>query len=138
MSLEKKYPVPKGFKILNQTEHHIGHIGQGFHKRDEKDNLVMAFWIRKENCNSADVAHGGMLMSIADYCLASSAMPSRDQYVATITFKSEFVSPAKIGSLAKIYTKINKSTKSLVFGEGKIYCDGKIVLNFSGVVKKIK
>ena len=137
MSLEKKYPVPEGFEIINQTEHHIRHIGQGFHKRDEKNNLVMAFWIKKENCNSADVAHGGMLMSIADYCLASSAMPSRDQYVATISFRSEFIVPAKINSLAEIHTTITKSTRSLVFGEGKIYCDGEIVFNFSGVVKKI-
>jgi acyl-coenzyme A thioesterase PaaI-like protein len=137
MRLEKNYPVPEGFEVIKQTEHHIRHIGEAFHKRDEDGNLVMAFWIKKENCNSANVAHGGMLMSIADYCLATSAMPSRDEYVATISFRSEFVAPAKINSLAEIHTSITKSTRSLVFGEGKIYCDGKIVFNFSGVVKKI-
>ena len=137
MSEEKKYSIPEGYELINQTEHHIRHIGDGYHKRDEDGNLIMAFWIKKENCNSADVAHGGMLMSIADYSLASASMPSRDKYVATISFRSEFIAPAKIHSLAEIHTLVTKTTKSLVFGEGKIFCAGEIVFSFSGIVKKI-
>ena len=137
MSEEKKYSIPEGYELINQTEHHIHHIGDGYHKRDEDGNLIMAFWIKKENCNSADVAHGGMLMSIADYSLASASMPSRDKYVATISFRSEFIAPAKIHSLAEIHTLVTKTTKSLVFGEGKIFCAGEIVFSFSGIVKKI-
>ena len=137
MSEEKKYSIPEGYELINQTEHHIRHIGDGYLKRDEDGNLIMAFWIKKENCNSADVAHGGMLMSIADYSLASASMPSRDKYVATISFRSEFIAPAKIHSLAEVHTTVTKTTKSLVFGEGKIFCAGEIVYSFSGVVKKI-
>ena len=137
MSEEKKYSIPEGYELINQTEHHIRHIGDGYHKRDEDGNLIMAFWIKKENCNSADVAHGGMLMSIADYSLASASMPSRDKYVATISFRSEFIAPARIHSLAEVHTMVTKTTKSLVFGEGKIFCAGEIVYSFSGVVKKI-
>ena len=137
MLKEKKYPVPEGYERINQTEHHIKHLGDCFYRRDEEGNLIIAFWIKKENCNSADVAHGGMLMSIADYSLASASMPSRDKYVATISFRSEFVAPAKIHSLAEVHTSITRATKSLVFGEGKIYCEGEIVFSFSGVVKKI-
>ena len=137
MSEEKKYSIPEGYELINQTEHHIRHIGDGYHKRDEDGNLIMAFWIKKENCNSADVAHGGMLMSIADYSLASASMPSRDKYVATISFRSGFIAPAKIHSLAEVHTTVTKTTKSLVFGEGKIFCAGEIVYSFSGVVKKI-
>ena len=46
----------------------------------------MAFWVRPENGNSGGVAHGGMLMSIADYCLCSVAMESKENYAATIKF----------------------------------------------------
>ena len=63
---EDNFPVPKGYKKIDQTEMHIEHIGQGFYKRDAEGNLVMAFWIRPENGNSGGVAHGGMLMSLAD------------------------------------------------------------------------
>ena len=58
MPKEKKYPLPEGYERINQTEHHIQHLGDCFYRRDEEGNLIIAFWIKKENCNSADVAHG--------------------------------------------------------------------------------
>ena len=134
---EDNFPVPKGYKKIDQTEMHIEHIGQGFYKRDAEGNLVMAFWIRPENGNSGGVAHGGMLMSLADYCLCSAAMESKENYAATISFRCEFVSPANVGGLLEIYPIIDKETKSLVFGQGKIFCDDKVILNFTGTVKKI-
>tara|TARA_B100000579_G_scaffold404174_1_gene388781 strand:+ start:385 stop:801 length:417 start_codon:yes stop_codon:yes gene_type:complete len=133
----KKFLTPEGYEALNQTENHIGHIGQGFYKRNEEGNLVMAFWVRPENGNSGGVAHGGMLMSIADYCLCSVAMESRENYAATISFRAEFVAPAKVGSLVEIYSTITKETKSLAFGEGQIMSEGEVVFSFSGIVKKI-
>ena len=133
----KKFSTPKGYESLNQTEDHIANIGQGFYKRNEAGDLIMAFWVRPENGNSGGVAHGGMLMSIADYCLCSVAMESKENYAATISFRWEFVSPANVGGLLEIYPIIDKETKSLVFGQGKIFCDEKVILNFTGTVKKI-
>ena len=112
----KKFSTPRGYESLNQTEDHIANIGQGFYKRNEAGNLIMAFWVRPENGNSGGVAHGGMLMSIADYCLCSAAMESRENYAATVSFRCEFIAPAKVGRLLEIFPKIDKETKSLVFG----------------------
>ena len=134
----KKFSTPKGYESLNQTEDHIANIGQGFYKRNDAGDLIMAFWVRPENGNSGGVAHGGMLMSIADYCLCSVAMESKENYAATISFRSEFVAPAKVGSLVEIFTTITKETRSLAFGQGYIECEGEIVFSFSGIVKKIK
>ena len=53
----KKFSTPKGYESLNQTEDHISNIGQGFYKRNEAGDLIMAFWVRPENGNS-----GGVLM----------------------------------------------------------------------------
>ena len=137
-SNKNSYPIPEGYKEIEfQTEHHIDHIGKGFHKKDAEGNLIMAFYVKPENGNSGGVAHGGMLMSIADYSLCSAAMESREKYVATISFRSEFMSGAKIGSLLEVNTKIFKHTKSLVFGGGVIISEGKKIMNFTGVVKKI-
>ena len=47
--IKDNFPVPEGFKIIDQTENHIAHIGQGFYKRNDNGSLVMAFWIRSEN-----------------------------------------------------------------------------------------
>ena len=60
--VSKKFSTPKGYEILNQTEDHIANIGQGFYKRNEAGDLIMAFWVRPENGNSGGVAHGGCLL----------------------------------------------------------------------------
>ena len=41
--VSKKFSIPKGYEILNQTEDHIENIGQGFYKRNEAGDLIMAF-----------------------------------------------------------------------------------------------
>ena len=44
-----------------------------------------------------------MLMSIADYCLCSAAMESKENYAATISFRCEFVAQQKVGRLLEIF-----------------------------------
>ena len=60
----QNFSTPEGYENITQSEDHIAHIGQGFYKRNETGDLVMAFWVMPENGNSGGVAHGGMLMSI--------------------------------------------------------------------------
>ena len=43
----KKFSTPKGYESLNQTEDHIANIGQGFYKRNDAGDLIMAFWAQK-------------------------------------------------------------------------------------------
>ena len=80
-SNKNSYPIPEGYKEIEfQTEHHIDHIGKGFHKKDAEGNLIMAFYVKPENGNSGGVAHGGMLKSIADYsCLLYTSPTPRDR-----------------------------------------------------------
>ena len=38
-SNKNSYPIPDGYKEIEfQTEHHIDHIGKGFHKKDAEGN----------------------------------------------------------------------------------------------------
>ena len=39
----KNFSTPKDYETLNQTEAHIANIGQGFYKRNEAGDLIMAF-----------------------------------------------------------------------------------------------
>ena len=39
----------------------------------------MAFYVKPENCNGYGTAHGGMLMALADFAMASSAMKNKEQ-----------------------------------------------------------
>ena len=129
--------VPEGFILNKGRGPYTTHNGP-FYINASVDPWLHGTFIIDRHCNGAQIAHGGMLMSIADYCLCSVAMESKENYAATISFRSEFVAPAKVGSLVEIFTTITKETRSLAFGQGHIECEGETVFSFSGIVKKIK
>ena len=54
---------PKGYKVFNISQPHIENLGPGFYKKEDGNQLVLGFFVKKENCNGYDSAHGGMLMA---------------------------------------------------------------------------
>ena len=126
---------PEGFKVFNISQPHIKSLGPGFYKKEEEDQLVLGFFVKEENCNGYGAAHGGMLMALADFTLCTSAMRNSDNPVTTVSFHSEFIQPAPLGSLLQIRAKLTKKGKSLAFAEGNIKVGDKVILNFGGVVK---
>ena len=54
---------PKGYKAFNISQPHIDHLGPGFYKKEDDDQLVLGFYVREEHLNGYGSAHGGMLMA---------------------------------------------------------------------------
>ena len=126
---------PKGYKAFNISQPHIDNLGPGFYKKEDDDQLVLGFFVKEENLNGYGSAHGGLLMALADFSLATSAMRNSDRPVTTVSFHSEFIRPAPLGSLLEVRAKVTKKGKSLAFSEGNIKVDDDVILNFGGVVK---
>ena len=129
--------LPEGYKKLDIMQPHIEKLGPGYYKRDEDGAFIFAFYVKPENCNKAGSAHGGMLMAIADYTLASTIMEHKGSQVTTISFHSEFITPALVGDLLEIKANRTKLGASLGFSEGNIKVGDKIIMNFGGVIKKL-
>ena len=129
-----KTDIPTGYKELNITQPHIAELGPGYFKYED-NKLVLAFYVDKENCNAGGTAHGGMLMAIADYALCTTTMKDPKSPVITVSFHSEFISPAPLGSLLEVRAKVTKKGKSLAFSKGNIKVEEELILNFGGVVK---
>ena len=96
---------------------------------------MLGFYVKKENCNGYGSAHGGMLMALADFSLCTSVMRGSDSPVTTISFHSEFIQPAPLGSLLEIRARLTKKGKSIGFSEGDIKVGNEVILNFGGAVK---
>ena len=133
--IDKK--IPEGFKELKIPQPHIENMGPGFYKKEE-DQLFMIFFAKQEHSNFYDSAHGGALMALADFCMTSSMMKDRYSLVPTVSFHTEFVAPAPIGSMLLIRAKPTKIGKSLGLTEGDITVDGKTIITFGGVGKILK
>jgi acyl-coenzyme A thioesterase PaaI-like protein len=111
-----------------------------FHTKREPDGaIVTGFRLEPKNMNAAGGAHGGALMTFADYSLFMIAI----DHIAgvdgvTIGFSAEFVGNAPVGSMLTCRGDVVKAGRSLIFVRGIIDCAGAPVLNFSGTIKVLR
>ena len=113
--------IPDGFKELKIPQPHIENLGPGFYKKED-DQLFMIFFAKEEHSNFYNSAHGGALMALADFCLTSSMMKDRNSLVTTVSFHSEFLAPAPIGSKLLIRCKPKKNWEIIRFFRRRYNC----------------
>ena len=106
--------------------------------RDEA-GTVCGFRPGPGNCNGYGTIHGGSLMTFADFSLFMlGATQEEDINGVTVTMNSEFLGPAREGQLLLARGGRTGGGRSLVFVRGQITADGRAVMGFSGVIKRMK
>ena len=132
---------PEGWRLLALAGHttHLDRIGPVFYRRDEESGRQQfAARVQPYNLNYAGHAHGGMLMSLADFAACSVAMLDSQDVVATVNFSCEFIQPAPADSLLVVHVEPVRQGESISFMRGQIFCRKRVVLNFSTTVKRMR
>ncbi len=113
--------------------------GPFYFREDEAGRVTAAFRAEKKHMNGGGFMHGGCMMTFADYCLVAIANKElKDSRAVTVSLNGEFVGPAAVGDLVEATGEVVKAGGSLLFVRGLISTGGRPMLNFSGVVKKIR
>ncbi|MDG2140162.1 MAG: PaaI family thioesterase [Gammaproteobacteria bacterium] len=133
--------VPGDYEIPSHYKHWVGdkaedYMGPFFYYLDE-DTPRTAFRIQDHNCNAHDSVHGGILMAFADYTLCIGANMGESESVVTVSCSNEFVAPAYRGDLLEGECRVIRRGKSMVFTRCELKVGEKIILNSSGVIKRI-
>ena len=112
-------------------------IGPFFSKRIDGE-IVCAFRAEPRHMNGGGFMHGGCMMSFADFALfqLSSRELGRDPAV-TVSLNGEFLGPARPGERIEARGGPIQAGRSLVFVRGLLTAEGRPMLNFSGVVKRV-
>jgi len=98
-----------------------------------------AMVLEPKHCNTSGIVHGGLLMTFADYSTFSMAREAIGANGGvTVSMTSDFTAAARAGDLLKSSVDIIKSTRSMVFVQGRISAADVIVMSFSAVLKKLK
>ncbi len=93
-----------------------------------------ALKLEDRHMNSVGVAHGGLLMSIADTGLGTSAFTAAgSKPVATIDFECDFLAPGKNGQMIHGIAKVVRKAREFLFMQGDLYADERHVLRVSGI-----
>jgi acyl-coenzyme A thioesterase 13 len=126
--------VPTGFQPLFRSSPFLDLIGPFFHKRDG-DSLVIGLRIETKHTNSRGLAHGGVLLTMADialgYCTAFSVEPPAS--LATASLSADFAGPAQVGDWVTAHVDIQKLGSQLAFASAYLCVNGARIVRTSGV-----
>lgn len=110
-----------------------------FQFRVEEDGSVLcAFRADARHMNGGGFMHGGCMLTFADFALFAIAWRElAGVHSVTVTLNGEFAGSAVVGDLIEARGEVVRNG-GLVFIRGLVSTAGRPLLNFSGVVKKLK
>lgn len=131
-----------GYRSWNGTDPFEDHAGPYFFRKTETGEVLCAFEATPTHCNGGGFLHGGALMTFADYALFAIGRDVLDGPSVTVSFNAEFTAAGRPGQLVEARGEVVQNTGSMVFLRGQVFCredeSERILLNFSGIVKRIK
>jgi len=113
--------------------------GPFYCRQDDAGRAVCAFRAEEKHMNGGGFMHGGCLLTFADYalfCIASEEL--KDTGSVTASLNAEFVDAAKSGDRIEATGEVIRAGGSLVFIRGVVTGEGRPLLNFSAIVKKVR
>ncbi len=129
----------RGWSKWTGPEPFEDYAGPFYGRRKADGSVNTAFCLEKKNLNAAGAAHGGALMTFADYSLFIIAI---DEILGldcvTTNLSAEFVGNAGEGSILTGSGEVIKAGRSLIFVRGLIDHEGAPVLSFSGTIKILR
>lgn len=107
-------------------------------KTDLEDDgrWTFSFTVGEQHLNPGGVCHGGMLMTFADHVLGMVVWEAIERRpCSTVTLNCDFATAAKAGDVVAGEARVTRKTRSLIFVNGMLSCNGNTVLQASGIWK---
>jgi acyl-coenzyme A thioesterase 13 len=132
--------IPQGFKVLRRgNSPFLSSLGQLYARKDGED-LIIALRIVRQHLNTRGVAHGGMLVTLADSALgiviASSHTPP--QPMVTVNLTADFSDAAREGDWVEARVDVQKLGKRLAFANCNLWVGEKRILRASGIFAHVR
>ncbi len=131
--------VAPGFRPLSLARNpYIDPIGPLYGRMvDARFHLGLP--IETRHCSPSGMAHGGLLMTVADMQLviASNFQSGQQRFMSTVNLAADFIAPVPAGAFLQGSLDVLRVTRNLVFCQGLLRVDDTVALRFNGIVKPI-
>jgi uncharacterized protein (TIGR00369 family) len=109
-----------------------------FYFRQEADGRVRAaFRAEQKHMNMGGRMHGGCLMTFADIALFMLAYAEMEGASGvTVQLESTFLHAGRVGDLIEATGEVTRAGGSLIFARGQIHSGERVLMTFSGVIKR--
>lgn len=120
---------------LPQTFDHT--VGPFYFRPDPDGAMRCAFRAEQRHMNAGNRMHGGCLMTLADMALFQTAHRELEgQDGVTVQLDSTFIDGAVVGDLVEATGEVLRAGRSLIFVRGQIMTGSRLLMTFSGVIRK--
>jgi len=131
-----------GYETWNGHDPFEDHAGPFYFRQHPDGRVTSAFEARPHHCNGGGFLHGGLLLTFADFSLFAIGRSVLQGPSVTLSLNGEFTAAAGAGEFIEARGDIVRNTGSMVFLRGQVFTGAgggeRILLNFSGIVKRVK
>ncbi|AMO70815.1 PaaI family thioesterase [Sphingorhabdus sp. M41] len=126
--------VPTGFDRARFSSPFLDMAGP-YYVRSDEDRIVVGTRIHKGQINHINVAHGGVLGTLADVALSLQVHEAERPRlpVATMNLNTNYLAAAKLGDWVEAYCLIDRMSKRTAYCSGRIVCGDAVLMTMSAV-----
>ena len=126
--------IPPGFEPSGFDAGYLSHVGPYYIKPTDA-GLVVGLRIGEKQINSLNIAHGGVLTTLADVALSLQVHRSEDPPLplTTISLTTNFLAAAKLGDWLEATGTIDRIGKRMAYTSGHIMCEDRTIMTMTGV-----
>lgn len=122
-------------------EDHVGPMYERYERYERYDDgkVRCAMVLEARHCNTGGIAHGGLMMTFADYAtFAIARQEIGGPGGATVSMNHDFCSPARAGQLLEAEADVVRESRSMVFMRGRLFVGDTTISIFSTVIRKAR
>jgi acyl-coenzyme A thioesterase 13 len=127
--------IPEGFTPLVPGGPWLAHAGPLYQKDAPGGGVVIALRLAPQHTNMRGIAHGGMLVTLADSALGRNLhlMRKPPAPMVSVNLSTDFLGAAKVGDWLEAHVQVHKQGARLSFAECELRVGERIVVRCSGV-----
>jgi uncharacterized protein (TIGR00369 family) len=127
-------PIPEGFKPIKRLAAFMDMLGPIYVKTIGKSRIV-GLRIADKHMNMAGIAHGGMLVTLADSALGINLSYHEEppRRMVTVNLSTDFLQPARLGDWVEAHVTVQRMGLHLAFASCNLQSGQRNLLRASGV-----
>jgi len=125
--------IPDGFEPWQPSSPFMTHLADLGALYRRRDGHALALRLAPAHTNMHDIAHGGLLATLADsalgYCISQQAKVS----IVTVQMSVEYLNPVKPGDWLEAHVQIDKQGRRLIYATCLLRVGDKTMLKANAV-----
>lgn len=125
--------LPEGYVPFGHSGPFLNAAGPLF-ERVDGDALLLGLRIEERHCNRRGLAHGGLLVTLADVVLGYNLMRNSGRSGAfTVNLTTDFAGSARLGDWVEARVDVQKAKGSVIFANCYISVGERRIVRASGI-----